>query len=283
MWLNSQNLTISPASVSGNNVIFSNGIRLGSTADTTAGNMRYAGSQFQGYNGTDWVALSGGGGADTTCEDSSCNLSDDYGFPFINLSFAGTTGFSDLTDNYEADTNCSSDGSCGLITYDSETSAWDKNAADDFDGAWSSLTGVPAGFADDVDNDTMNCSAEGSCGLITYDSETSGWDKNEADDFDGAWSSLTGVPAGFSDNVDNDTTLSQEEVEDYTGGMTSGTETNIAVTYNDGTGNLDYVVSDNWINESGDTMSGNLAMEGNNVTGLDCLHFASGGKICDTT
>lgn len=29
---------------------------------------------------------------------------------------------------------------------------WDKNAADDFDGVWSSLTGVPAGFADGIDN-----------------------------------------------------------------------------------------------------------------------------------
>lgn len=31
-------------------------------------------------------------------------------------------------------------------------SGWDKNESDDFDGAWSSLTGVPAGFADDTDD-----------------------------------------------------------------------------------------------------------------------------------
>ena len=31
----------------------------------------------------------------------------------------------------------------------------------------------------------------------------SGWDTDVSDDFDGAWSSLTGVPAGFADNVDD--------------------------------------------------------------------------------
>ena len=41
-----------------------------------------------------------------------------------------------------------------------------------------------------------------------------------------------------------DTTLSQEEVEDYVGAMTSGVETHISVSYNDATGNIDYVVSD---------------------------------------
>jgi hypothetical protein len=30
-----------------------------------------------------------------------------------------------------------------------------------------------------------------------------GWDKDASDDFDGAWSSLTSVPAGFADNVDD--------------------------------------------------------------------------------
>ena len=48
--------------------------------------------------------------------------------------------------------------------------------------------------------------------------------------------------SGFYD--DTDTQLSQENVEDYVGGMVSGTETRISVTYNDGTGNLDYVVDD---------------------------------------
>jgi len=59
--------------------------------------------------------------------------------------------------------NCSGDGSCSGIIYDSETSGWDKNESNDFDGIWSSLTSVPSGFSDDVDNDTLDslsCSAD---------------------------------------------------------------------------------------------------------------------------
>ena len=93
-----------------------------------------------------------------------------------------------------SDTNCSVDGSCGLITYDSELSYytdadidgtetafddWDKNESDDFDGTWNSLTGIPAGFADGIDNQS-----------------TGGVD----------WTELTSVPAGFDDDIDNDTT-----------------------------------------------------------------------------
>jgi len=40
---------------------------------------------------------------------------------------------------HTTDTNCSGDGDCSLITYDSETSAWDKNASDDFSGNYSDL------------------------------------------------------------------------------------------------------------------------------------------------
>jgi hypothetical protein len=45
-------------------------------------------------------------------------------------------------------------------------------------------------------------------------------------------------------DTDTNTQLSQEEVEDFAGGMDQGTETRISVTYNDATGNLDYVVDD---------------------------------------
>jgi hypothetical protein len=31
-------------------------------------------------------------------------------------------------------------------------SGWDKDATDDFSGAWGDLTGIPAGFADNTDN-----------------------------------------------------------------------------------------------------------------------------------
>jgi hypothetical protein len=117
---------------------------------------------------------------------------------------------------------------------DTAFDGWDKNASDDFDGAFNSLTGVPTGLADG-DNDTLGdlscgdeqvimynatsaswqcieklsfsdttCSADGSCTNITYDSETTAWDKNASDDFNGSWNALTDIPAGFADGVDND-------------------------------------------------------------------------------
>jgi hypothetical protein len=46
----------------------------------------------------------------------------------------------------------------------------------------------------------------------------------------------------FACEADADTTLSEEEVEDFVGGMLGGTETGIAVTYEDGTNDIDFVV-----------------------------------------
>lgn len=63
------------------------------------------------------------------------------------------------TGNVSLDTDDISQGTTNLYYSDSyidgnETAftGWDKNASDDFNGAWSSLTGVPAGFSDGVDN-----------------------------------------------------------------------------------------------------------------------------------
>jgi len=72
--------------------------------------------------------------------------------------------------------NCSTEGSCGLITYDNEltytvdTSAYINCSTDEVwlgnGTCWSSSI-----FFDDTT--IGNCSGEGSCGLITYDSEIS--------------------------------------------------------------------------------------------------------------
>lgn len=56
-----------------------------------------------------------------------------------------------------------------------------------------------------VDTNTHNTTAEMAAGVIA---EYPNLDTDSTDDFDGAWSSLTGVPAGFSDDVDNDTAYS---------------------------------------------------------------------------
>ena len=55
--------------------------------------------------------------------------------------------------------------------------------------------------------------------------------------------------------TDTNTQLTQEQVEDYVGGMVAGnTETGIAVTYEDGDGTLDFVVSDTTVaGDSGST------------------------------
>ncbi|WP_306026679.1 MULTISPECIES: hypothetical protein, partial [unclassified Allomuricauda] len=115
----------------------------------------------------------------------------------------------------------------------------DTDSTDDFDGQWSSLTGVPADFADnvdnvdDADNDPLNelqaiTSTDGTVTVTPNgnDFDLSGFsgdfgdlsnvpsnlDTDSTDDFDGQWSSLTGVPAGFADNIDNDTQLTDAQV-----------------------------------------------------------------------
>ena len=60
---------------------------------------------------------------------------------------------------------------------------------------WSGLTGMPAGFADGVDNDTTYTAGTG----LTLAG-------NELSVSSVPWSGLTGVPAGFADGADNDTT-----------------------------------------------------------------------------
>jgi hypothetical protein len=52
-----------------------------------------------------------------------------------------------------------------------EFSTWDQNAADDFDGVWSSLTSVPAGFADNVDDEGTD---DQTATEVPYDNSSSG-------------------------------------------------------------------------------------------------------------
>ena len=57
-----------------------------------------------------------------------------------------------------------------------------------------------------------------------------------------------------ANGTDSDTQLTQEQVEDFAGGMDQGTETRASFTYNDATGNFDIVVDDmnDDVPESGD-------------------------------
>lgn len=67
---------------------------------------------------------------------------------------------------------------------------------------WSTVDGIPAGFADGIDNDTTLSEAE--VDAFVADNRF-------------AWSSLDGIPAGFADGIDNDTdtTLSEAQVDAF--------------------------------------------------------------------
>jgi hypothetical protein len=84
-----------------------------------------------------------------------------------------------------------------MALVDAATAGWDKNEADDFDGAFGSLSGIPAGLADGDDDTQLN---EGQVEAFIDGNEASfsGWDKNAADDFNGAFGSLSGTPTTLS-------------------------------------------------------------------------------------
>lgn len=48
--------------------VFSAGLQIGNSASNVAGTLRWNGSNFEGYNGSAWVTLGGGGGAETDPE-----------------------------------------------------------------------------------------------------------------------------------------------------------------------------------------------------------------------
>ncbi|WP_190811630.1 hypothetical protein [Flagellimonas sp. S3867] len=161
------------------------------------------------------------------------NAADDFDGTWGSLTGIPAGFADDIDDVDDADNNATNeiqdlDFTAGQITLSGDPtpttidlSAYDTNAADDFDGAWSSLTGVPAGFADDTDDvDDADNNATNeiqdldfTAGQITLSGDPtpttidlSAYDTNAADDFDGAWGSLTAVPAGFADNTDDNTT-----------------------------------------------------------------------------
>ena len=82
--------------------------------------------------------------------------------------------------------------------------------------AWSELTGIPAGFADGTDDDTVLDEA-----AVDAYTANNGYAK-AGDLVDGnpatapvGWSDLTGVPSGFADGTDQDTVLDEATVDAY--------------------------------------------------------------------
>lgn len=119
----------------------------------------------------------------------------------------------------------------------------DQGAANvlDFDGTDFSITESPAG-----DFDIAIASG------ITRDSELSSyltianWLSTTTHALISSLPSLSITESQISDLTHTtDTTLSEEQVEDFVGGMLGGTETRISVTYQDATNDIDFVVDGN--------------------------------------
>ena len=119
---------------------------------------------------------------------------------------------SDLADLDKDDTNeiQDLDFTTGVITLSNDPtpttidlSNYDTDVTDDFDGEWASLNNVPAGFADNIDNDSQLTDAQVATAV---NNEFPNLDTDVTDDFSGDWNDLANVPAGFADDVDDNTT-----------------------------------------------------------------------------
>lgn len=106
--------------------------------------------------------------------------------------------------------------------------------------------------------------------LVIYDNTASHWEN--ATLTAGSNVSITnGDGAVTIASTDTNTQLSQEQVEDYVGGMVTGnTETGISVTYQDADGTLDFAVSDT-------TVAGDSGSTG--ITPGDTLTIAGGTNV----
>uniref|UniRef100_UPI0026333E5F hypothetical protein n=1 Tax=uncultured Maribacter sp. TaxID=431308 RepID=UPI0026333E5F len=92
----------------------------------------------------------------------------------------------------------------------------DTDSTDDFDSEWSSLANVPAGFADDIDNDTQLTEAEvdafvSNNGYLTSFSEVDGDITNELQTISKVGSTVT-LSDGGGSFTDADTQLTDAQV-----------------------------------------------------------------------
>ena len=70
---------------------------------------------------------------------------------------------------------------------------------------------------------------------------------------------ITGASSNLCTITDTDTQLTEEQVEDFVGGMLGGTETHISVTYQDASNDIDFVVSDDWWDANADISSDEIS------------------------
>lgn len=159
-----------------------------------------------------------------------------------------------------------SNAGTGQIIYDSGTlkyyngSEWVSLGTSNATG---DMTGVDISVGTGLDITQSNTTSGNYTSTISIDiSEFSAVTPASGDSFltldsDGATEQLTTVSALQSYMQSNltfttNTNLSQEQVEDFVGGMLDGTETGISVSYDDTDGNIDFVVADSDFALTGD-------------------------------
>ena len=125
--------------------------------------------------------------------------------------------------------------------------------SDLFSGAWGDLSGIPAGFADNTDN-VDDADANATNELQTYAHSGTNTYTNTLSDGGGSFTLQASGATSISNSggtvtissTDNNTQLSQEQVEGFAGAMVSGnTESLITVVYQDGDGTIDFTVEPN--------------------------------------
>lgn len=149
----------------------------------------------------------------------------------------------------------------------------------DVDLNWNYLINVPANLDVDRTDDVITTTPFGGDVSGTYDNINIGSntiDESELDltqvtlaDFTNdvgyitnvSWGDILSVPAGFADNIDNDTQY--ENVSEFVNDAGYLTNGSLDVLLNDTS--VDAYVSDLWVNETGDTMSGDLSMGNNSI------------------
>lgn len=125
------------------------------------------------------------------------------------------------------------------VCYDTEaelTAVLDDNyLPSTYTPAWNDLTGVPAGFADGSDDARTQAEVEGWARAVAYDSEaelTADLNDNYLPiSYTPTWSSLSGVPGGFADGIDNQ--VSQSQVETWARGVAYNTEAELTADLDD--------------------------------------------------
>jgi hypothetical protein len=198
-WLNWTNLAGIPAGIS--------------NSYTAGAGLLLSGSQFS-------ANFAGNGSATTVARSDHSHVLDWSALTGV------PAGFSDGADNdttYSAGTGLALAGTQFSVNFAGNGTATtsarsDHNHTNQSWFSWANLAGIPAGFADGVDNGTTytagtGITLSGSQINVSFDSNGTSTNVSHADHSHvGAswlnWANLAGIPAGFSDGADNDTTYS---------------------------------------------------------------------------